>query len=206
MRYSTVLFLALLAACGTPKPGERNPPAPINVFPGDMLSGAIPVFPLNFMRADSTIPSSDGFSVEPPARARVDSIVHAVLTRRYPTVKWMTPGDLKKAASQAPGMLPDPYQINTIALSTHALSSIPSGLLTQLRGLTAVASGGRYVVVPANLWLTRQGAVTKASLVIALADVRVGAISWSGTISGMGADPWMAIGEAVVGLTAIRER
>jgi hypothetical protein len=203
MRYSTVLLLLSLAACGTPKPGEHAPPAPINVFPGDILNGAIPVFPLTSLRADSTV--SDGFSVEKASRDRVDSIVHAVLTKRYPTVKWMTPVDLQKASAQAPQMLPDPYHISTLALSAHALTTIPGQLLVQLRGLTAATSGGRYVVVPANLWLTRQGAVTRANLVIALADVRAGAISWSGTISGVGADPWTAINEAALGLTLVRE-
>src|SRR5262245_33034746 len=111
MRYSTVLLLMLAAACGAPAAGSHNPPAPINVFPGDMLSGAIPVVPVTTMRADSTVPTTDGFSVERASKDRVDSIVHAILTRRYPTVKWMTPVDLQKAASQAPGMLPDPYQV-----------------------------------------------------------------------------------------------
>ena len=206
MRYPTVLLLALLAGCAGPKPGEHNPPAPMNPFPGDMLTGAIPVFPVNVMRADSTVSTTDGFSVESSSRARVDSIMHAVLTKRFPTVHWMTPADLKKASDQAPGMLPDPYQIPTLALATHALSTIPNAILTQLRGLTGVASGGRYVVVPANLWLTRQGSMTKANLVVTLADVRIGAVSWSGTLSGVGADPWIAIGEAVMGLTAVRER
>jgi hypothetical protein len=206
MKYSTALLLALVAACGSPKPGDHNPPAPINQFPGDLMSGAIPVFPLNVMRADSTIPTNDGFSVAPTSRARVDSIIHAVLQRRYPTVKWMTPADLRKAQEQAPQMLADPYQIPTLVLSTHALTTIPSQVLVQLRGLTAATSGGRYVVVPANLWLTKAGTMTKANLVVALADVRVGAVSWSGTLSGVGADPWTAINEAIVALTDIKER
>ena len=206
MRRPTALLLALLAGCGSAKTGDHNPPAPVNPFPGDLLTGAIPVFPLNLMRADSTISRTEGFSVESSSRARVDSIMHAVLTKRFPTVRWLTPVDLKRASSQAPGMLSDPYQISTVALSSRALTTVPSSLLTQLRGLTAVASGGRFVVVPANLWLTSQGPMTKANLVVAVADVRSGTVSWSGTTSGLGADPWTAIGEAVLGLAPARER
>src|SRR5580765_4505804 len=120
MRNSTLLLLTLsLGACaGAQNSSMRAPPAPIKAFPGDMLTGAIPVYPLNNMRVDSTL-GMDGVSPSREAMSRVDSMIHAVLVHRYPTAKWLTPEQLKEAAAKAPGMLTDPYETPTMALQTH---------------------------------------------------------------------------------------
>src|SRR5256885_8153570 len=111
MRISTVLLLTLsLGACaGGQSSSMRAPPAPIKLFPGDMLTGAVPVYPLNNMRVDSTLGLDGELSPRAAAMGRVDSLLHAVLTRRYPTAQWLTPTQLKEAAAKAPGMLTDPY-------------------------------------------------------------------------------------------------
>ena len=207
MRYplkSGLAALVLLCACNT-KAELRAPPAPINPFPGDILTGSIPVFPLNNLRLDS---ATDGWAELADKRAftgSVDSVLVAILTRRYSAVRWVPARELQVAAAKAPGMLADPYQMTTIQLQTHALTTVPNPLLTQLRGVTAIASGGRYVVVPANLWFTTAGPAARAHLVVALADVRIGAVSWSGTLSGVGATPLEAVREAALGLTMVRK-
>lgn len=208
MRNSTILLLTLsLGACaGSQSSSLRAPPAPIKAFPGDMLTGAIPVYPLNNMRVDSTLGMDGELSPSRDAMSRVDSMLHAVLIHRYPTAQWLTPTQLKEAAAKAPGMLTDPYDTPTMALQTHALTLIPGALLSQMRGLAAVASGGRYVLVPANLWFTKTGALTSAHLVVTLADVRMGAVSWSGTLTGVGPDAWKAVSEAVLGVTMVKDQ
>lgn len=199
-----MLAVVSLVACNSAG-NLRAPPAPIKAFPGDMLAGSVAVFPLNNFRTDSA--ASWGDLGDPKATMhRVDSILHAILTRRYPSVRWVEPVELQKAAGQAPGMLTDPYQLPTIQLQTHALTTIPAPLLSQLRNISSLVQGGRYVVVPANLWLDAGSGVAKANLVVALADVRLGAVSWSGTLTGIGETPFRAIEEAVLGLTMIRDQ
>jgi hypothetical protein len=198
---AAVLFLC---ACNT-KAEMRAPPAPIKSFPGDLLAGAVPVFPLNNLRVDSTA-RWDELTDKRKVTGWVDSILVAVLAKRYPTVRWVPAPELQTAAAKAPGMLVDPYQMTTIQLQTHALTTVPSNLLTQLRGVTAVASGGRYVVVPANLWFTATGGAASAHLVVALADVRIGAVSWSGTLTGVGNTPFKAVEQAVLALTRVKDQ
>ena len=207
MRYplkSGLAALVFLCACNT-KAEMRAPPAPIKSFPGDLMSGSVPVFPLNNLRVDSSA-RWDELTETRQFTASVDSLLVAVLSKRYPTVRWVPARELQAAAAKAPGMLVDPYQMTTIQLQTHALSTVPSTLLTQLRGVTAVASGGRYVVVPANLWFTSEGGAANAHLVVTLADVRIGAVSWSGTLTGVGPTPLRAVQEAALALTKVKDQ
>ncbi|MBI4501444.1 MAG: hypothetical protein HY700_09815 [Gemmatimonadetes bacterium] len=206
MRYP-ILLLGLLATAGCTKTEMRAPPAPVAPFPGDLLTGRIAVYPLNNMSVDSTLGWNEALADRAQVRGRVDSMLVAVLNDRFSQVLWVTPAALRLAAAQAPGRLTEPDRMPTLLLQTHALTTIADPLASQMRELTAVAAGGRFALVPANLWFARdrQGRGT-ANLVVALADIRLRAVGWSATLSGAGDTPWEALDAALRKLTAMERR
>ena len=198
-------WLLLLSVAGCTKPATKTPPAPLHPFPGDALSGKVAVFPLNNLNVDSTLGWGRVLANRPQFRTRVDSMINDLLQERFPQVTWAAPAALRRAAAQAPGMLADPDRMQTTVMPSRALSNIPDPLAAELRELTAVATGGRYALVPANLWFTRTtGGQGAATLVVALADVRTHSVSWGATLVGVGDTPWAAVEQAARKLTPPR--
>ncbi len=198
------LALLLLTTASCAPTGLRPPPGPVIPIPADALAGSnIVVYPLNTMRADTVLGWDRELGDPALALKRVDSIVIAMLNRRLPQVKWAPNADLYKAAAQAPGLLTPPNEMATIQLMTHATDRLKEPLAAQLRQLTGATTGGRYALVPANLWFERKDATRgNAKLVVALVDVRRGAVSWSATMTGVGTSAWEAITSAVIILTS----
>src|SRR5580765_4358495 len=83
MPYLTSLLLVLTLA-GCAKPATKTPPAPVNPFPGDGLSGKIAVFPLNTLNVDSALGWSGMLSNRTQFRSRVDSLLNELLRDRFP--------------------------------------------------------------------------------------------------------------------------
>ena len=205
MRY-LIPLLGGLAIVGCAKTEMRAPPAPVAPFPGDFLTGRIAVYPLNNLTTDSTLGWDEALADRVQARGRVDSMLVALLNGRFSQVLWVPPEALRRAASQAP-TLTGPDRMSTLLLQTHALTTIADPLASQMRELTAVATGGRYALVPVNLWFARnrEGRGT-ANIVVALADIRLRAVSWSATLTGAGDTPWQALDAALRRLTAMERR
>jgi hypothetical protein len=173
-------------------------------IPADALTGSnIVVYPLNTMRSDTVLGWDTQIGERAQALERVDSIVISMLNRRLPQVKWAPKADLYKAAAQAPGLLTRPDEMATVQLMTHATDRVKEPLAAQLRQLTGATTGGRYALVPANLWFERRDATRgNAKFVVALVDVRRGAVSWSATMTGTGTTAWEAVTSAVMQLTS----
>lgn len=199
------LLLLLIGAVGLGCGGttSRAPvptTKPVLPLPAQVLGGSkIPVFPLiNVVVAQGT-----GWDTLLASRAdvrrRVDSILFAIVKQQAPEVIWVNADAVRRAAEQAPGLLTSPDQLATSQLKIHALSTIPEPLRAQLRQLTGVAAGGRYALIPAELRFVWDATNQRASadFTIVLADVRLGAVSWSNTMRGWGATPWDAVALAV---------
>src|SRR5437660_6079006 len=199
MRTPTLLLYSLAALGCASKPDMRAPPAPVVPFPGSQLAGqTISLWPLVTMRADSTLGWKAALEPRRQALGKVDSILASQLTTRRSQIKWVLPADLRRAAQQAPGLLPDPDLMATVQLQTHVMAMVPEPLRAQLRQLTGVASGGSYALVPANLVVVREPkGGGRARMVITLVNVRLGAVSWTATVTGVGRDPWEAVDGAV---------
>ncbi len=109
----------------------------------------------------------------------------------------MLPDVLRRAARQAPGVLPDPDKMGTALLRARDLERIPDPLRSQMRNLTAVAAD-RLVLIPAALTFQRmasgQGA---ADLSVVIADVRFGTVLWRTIAHGEGDDAWSAMWSAL---------
>jgi len=190
-----------LASAGCAAQGHAPAPTtkPVMTMPVRGLGGAkVPVFPVITF---SVAPATGWDAVLTPKRDalnRIDSIIAATATDHAPEVEWVNAMAVRKAATQAPGMLANPDQLSTAQLKTHALSTVPEPLRAQLRNLTAVATGGRYALIPAGLSFVHDAAAGRsfADLSVALVDVRIGAVSWSATLHGVGNTPWEAVAVA----------
>ncbi|MSR07123.1 MAG: hypothetical protein EXR93_08680 [Gemmatimonadetes bacterium] len=188
--------------CATAAGGHAPPPTtkPVLPLPSHVLGGSkIPVFPLTNFVVDEGTGWDSLLASRGEVQQRVDSILYAVARLRAPEVGWIKADVVRRAAEQAPGLLTSPDQIATSQLKTHALSTIPEPLRAQLRQLTGIAAGGRYALIPAGLRFTWDANNRRAvaDFTIVLADVRLGAVSWSNTLRGFGATPWDAVALAV---------
>ena len=198
-----VLLVALAAAACASRSAGNAPPAPSQPFPDRALSGhSIPIWPLNTLRADTSLGWDPALTPRRQALEKADSIIAAAMTTRRPMIKWVLPGELRRTAKKAPGMLADPDYMATELLQTRALANVPEPLRAQLRGLTGAATGGRYALVPAALRFVRdKSGRGRADLAVALVDVRGGAVSWGATGSGVADTPWEAVDRACQALT-----
>lgn len=200
-RLVLVLIGALSAGCGhsssqAPVPTTK-PELPL---PVQALGGAkVPIFPLVTLVVEPGTGWDAALTDRSAALRRVDSIVRGLAQERAPEVSWVGQDAVRRAATQAPGLLTDPDRLATRQLKRHASSTIPEPLRAQLRQLAGVAAGGRYAFVPAELMFVRDSATQRsyADFSIVLADVRLGAISWSDTMRGTGDTPWEAVAAAV---------
>jgi hypothetical protein len=137
------------------------------------------------------------------ARARADSILDNWLIGEFPKVVWVLPAEVRRAARQAPGLVVPPDQIATEALPRRVPAEIGEPLRAQLRQLTAIATGGRYILVPAMLTFVPGSAGTgEARLIVTLCDIRAGTIAWTATLTGEGDTPWLALEGAAHQLVA----
>jgi hypothetical protein len=198
------LSLALAGCGGGRPPQDQQPPAPLpaSPLPTSGISGQdVTVYPLTLISAETTLGWEAQFGDRRAALDRADSIIGALLEARSPEVKWVLPPALRRAASQAPGMLGDPDRMSTALLRVPELKQIPDPLRSQMRNLTGVA-GGRYALVPASLLYYRtpegQG---RAELTVVIVDVRTGVIEWRTMAHAVGTDPWATLRDAFKTLT-----
>lgn len=194
---ATLALSAAIVACGGAKAEEGVPPvtAPL---PTVVLGGrTVALYPMTLVVADLQLGWNEQLGNRAAALRTADSLVAAFLTERVPEAQWVLPDALRRAARQAPGVLPDPDRMGTALLRARDLDRIPDPLRSQLRNLTAVAAD-RLVLVPAALTFQRmpegQGA---ADLSVVIADVRFGTVLWRTIAHGEGDDPWSAMWNAL---------
>jgi hypothetical protein len=198
MRHPTSFLMLLLVTGCLPASTSRVPPAPVLPIPVDLLAGsAVAVYPLNSFRIDTAMVWARELGDQRATLARIDSMILRTLTLRLTEVTWMSPADLRNAAAKGPGMLVPPEQIGTSRILVKIAAPVPEPVRSQMRQLTAVATGGRFALVPATLVIERADSTRgRVKLVVALIDLRWGAVRWGGTLIGLSENPWDAISQA----------
>lgn len=195
-----ITIAGIAAGCGASQPADTIPtPDPM---PTAGLAGQeVTVFPLTMILGEETLGWEEALAPRREALDLADSLIAATLTSRVPEVNWVLPPALRRAADRAPGMLPQPDQMGTSLLRGTRVRDIPDPLRSQLRTLTGVA-GDRWAFVPASLFYYRDAeGGGRAELTVVLADVRLGRIQWRTVAVGTGADPWVALWEALATLS-----
>ena len=169
--------LAAAACSSNPEPEEYVPPEPVP-FPSMAFAGqGLALFPVTLMVAEEELGWGDMLRPREEGLHAADSVIELFLTERLPDVEWILPDVLRRAADQAPGMLPDPDHMGMAVLRAQGLDRVPDPLISELRNLTAVA-GNRWAAVPASLVFLEADVDTTASDGGGLA-VRSSRLSWS---------------------------
>ncbi|MDH3455327.1 MAG: hypothetical protein OER90_00680 [Gemmatimonadota bacterium] len=201
MRY--MLFLVVLAALGcASKPAAEEGVAPEPLpLPTMLLAGRrVALFPVTLMVAEERLGWRDQLTPRADALAQADSIIATFLTERAPDIEWVLPEALRRAAAQAPRLLPNPDHMGTAVLRANGLERIPDPLRSDLRNLTAIA-GDRYAAIPVSLlWVRTPEGGGRAELTLVVADVRFGMVRFRTIASGEGDDPWSALWTALATL------
>jgi hypothetical protein len=167
--------------------------AKLVLLPPGLAGQKVAVYPISSMALDPKLNWSSTIRV-PGARAHADSILDNWLVEEFPKVVWVLPAEVRRAAQQAPGLVVGPDQVATEALPRRMETPIGEPMRAQLRQLTAIATGGRYILVPVALAFVAGSAGTgQARLVVTLCDIRAGVVAWSATLAGDGDTPWQAL-------------
>jgi hypothetical protein len=196
-------LVGVAAGCGTAQPADDIPPATTPIPTAGLSGQPVTVYPLTLVLAEASLGWDAFVSPRREALDVADSLIAQALTARAPEVSWVLPEALRRAAQQAPGLLPDPDQMGTALLRRSGMSTIPDPLRSQLRTLTAVP-GDRYALVPASLLFFDEGNGSgRAELTVVMADVRLGRLRWRTVARAVAEDPWAAVKEALESLTPL---
>jgi hypothetical protein len=194
----------LLAACGGTGRGNEQAPTPEPTLPlptAGIAGQRVAVYPLTLLTAAEELGWQSHLAARREALDRADSIMGALLVERSPEVTWVLPGELRRAAARAPGMLANPDQMATALLRAPGIEQIPDPLRSQMRSLNGVAAD-RYALIPSALVFTRTPEGRgRAELMVVMGDVRTGLLPWRTVARGEGADPWEALRAAFKTLT-----
>lgn len=179
---AVLLALApLLPAASQAAPARHDPHESVPLSTNAIAGQKIPVLPLASLVADAGLPAEEGAADPWRDRSlgvrRADSLLSTALRDRAPEVTWLSPGQVRRIAARAGGILNDPDQMGQALLRAPELKHVPDPLRSQLRTLAAMA-GGRYVLVPAALAFTVDPAGIKAAFSLVIADPRTGDILW----------------------------
>jgi len=203
-RTGWVLFVAAALGCGGgPPPDPSVPPATLPLPVSALAGREILVLPVGLIAADDSLGWRDWFRDRAAARSAADSLIADALSERAPEVPWVLPPRLRQIAARNPTVVPDPDRMPGAVLRDERLTEVPDPLRAQLRTLSSFTSA-RYVLVPAAVYYeTTPSHEGRAHLVIVVADVRLGTITFRSTASGDGPDPWTALEAALAALTPI---
>ncbi len=192
-----------LGACAS-NPGAQAGDEPVRPLPTSLLAGArVTVYPITMLLAEADLGWDAELMPRREALDRADGLIADALTQRSPEVTWVLPETLRRAARQAPGMLPDPDHMGTATLRSPGIQKLPDPLRSQLRVLTA-AAGNRFALIPASLFFFADSTgadMGRAELTLVLADVRSGDIRWRTVARGVSDEVWAALRRALASLT-----
>jgi hypothetical protein len=199
LRAGLPLIAMLGAAACAGKTASESAVTPVSLpLPAVALAGSrVALYPLRLVVAEGRLGWDDLLRPREAALRTADSVIATFLTERAPEVDWVLPEALRRAAAQAPGMLPDPDHLGTAVLRGDKVERVPDPLRSELRNLTAVAAD-RHAAVPASLvFLQNPDGSARAELALVLVDVRVGTVWFRTVASGEGDGPWSALWNAM---------
>jgi hypothetical protein len=195
-----LLLAPLLAALAPPAPllAQHEPSVPLRT--SSLAGQSVAVLPLTMVVMDDAIADDSAYA---PLHDRgrtlrwADSLIGDAMTSRAPEVKWVLPGELRKASRRSGGFIADPDQMGQAVMRSKSIKRVPDPLRSNLRTLVAIA-GGRYALIPAALAFSRDTAgAVHADLSLAFADARTGQVMWHSTAAGSGAAPLNAVRAAL---------
>lgn len=209
-----VWIACIAAGCGRKQASNATPALPPTTpLPVTGLSGQqVILLPLTLVAAEDSLHWEGMLADRRVTLTRADSVMGALLQARAPEVTWVLPGEVRRVARRAPGLVTDPDQLGTAVLRAQKLTIVPDPLRGQVRTLAALAGGGRYVLIPVALIYRRARAsgggprpaaapTGVAEVALVLADIRTGSIAWRTIATGEGDDPWITLTRAVKQMT-----
>lgn len=199
---AALVALALVACGGPAQPIEEPRPEPL--MTAALAGQSVIVPPVTMVIVEPGVPGNEWLPPQAALPRWADSLVAEALTVRAPEVKWVLPEELRRIARRAPGVVPDPDQMGQAVLRSPTMRSVPDPLRGYLRNLMALGGGGRHAFVPAVIVLQPDPAGgVRATLALALADGRSGAILWRTEAVGQGAEPAAAVSQAMAAILPI---
>lgn len=195
-----VATLGVVACAGRTEPESAATPVSLPLPTVALAGSPVALYPLRLAAAEESLGWDALLRPREAALRTADSVIATFLTERAPEVDWVLPDALRRAAAQAPGMLPDPDRLGTPVLRGDKVERVPDPLRSELRNLTAVAAD-RHAAIPASLVFRRtpEGSA-RAELALVLVDVRVGTVWFRTVASGEGDGPWSALWSAMTTL------
>jgi hypothetical protein len=211
MRYlcSAVLASALLnlasADAQDQKSSKQSKPAtPAVALATSGLAGqSIAVLPLRMAPPDRRIPGGTSPTARLMTLHQADSLLADLLLERAPDATWVLPPELRRMAQRAAAMMPNPDKMGQSVMRTPSRKDmLPDPLRTYVRQLVAFIEGGRFVLIPAALYLTPgPGDSLTVQLSMVLADGVIGRVVYRTLAVGRGAtfvDAYLAALDTVI--------
>ena len=164
-------FAVLLQACGAGSP----PPSPDTAQPAVPNLAGVEVMVLPAQPAPGGVPV--GF----------DDALSALLAAEYPSVDWVLPAQLIRAAERSPILDVDPSVLSVTALRNPEETHIRDPLLGDLRRLGALVDARYAVVVYRTGYFTPADSTAgpgRIEAAIAIIDTVGGRILWRGLAAG----------------------
>jgi hypothetical protein len=196
---ASLALLALAVGCGrgAPKDAAPAPPRPLAAF------AAQPVIltPVSHVRAD-TLGLVQQLGGARLTGRKLDSSVVAALEERGIARRWVLPADLARSHERNRTYATDPYQLAVEPLRASAFvagSRFGEPLSSQLRTMIALHGESRYVLLPIEFRLERDGAAARGVLKAALVDPRFAQATWVGEVKG---DPVASPAQALANVAA----
>lgn len=183
----------MACAGSNPAPNtEPTRPAPAPALAVAPLAGQrIPVLPLTFLVAEA--PADEFLPPDRVSRLRwADSLIGEMLLEHGPEVDWVLPPEVRRIATRAPNMIPDPDRLGQAIMRAPDLEIVPDPLRSYLRALAAM-SDARLIMIPAAVRFTPDSGAIRAELVLVIADTRNGRVLWRSHPSEDGDTPAAAL-------------
>ena len=182
---------------------QAPPKESVGLYVAALAGQQVAILPLTMLVADPAFEDDSAWAPyrdRGPALRRADSLVGGAFVSRAPEVKWVSAAELRKMARRAPGMLPDPDDMGQAMLRGPKIQEVPDPLRSSLRKLAAI-SGGRMVLVPAALGLSRDSTgPVRADLTLVMVDARGGRVIWRSIAHGIGPSADAALRQAVAAI------
>ncbi len=190
---SPLLFASLACASRPPAPAssQATPPAAAQQAPPQTsrpLAGfaaqRLIVLPTRFLRTNDSLGWNRDIGPSAEFLKRVDDELAFALRERGVQGTWVMAGDVVKAAKRNFAFTTDPYTLGEESMRPprHNPDPVPDPLASELRNLIALHDGVRYALVPVEVRFEKFGSQGRAVLHLAVIDVRMTKVLWSGDV------------------------
>ncbi|MDQ6830113.1 MAG: hypothetical protein M3081_14750 [Gemmatimonadota bacterium] len=197
MRHSRFLLILVLyasVACASKPPapgGQGVPPAAAQQAPQQTnrpLAGfaaqRLIVLPTRFLRTNDSLGWTRDIGAAADYLKTVDDELAFALRERGVQGTWVMASDVVKAAKRNFAYATDPYTLGEEPLRPPRKKPelLADPLASELRNLIALHDGVRYALLPVEVRFEKFGSQGRAVLHLAVIDVRMSKVLWSGDV------------------------